>query len=68
MRTYGVKQNFDLLKAFGYIERIVKSDLFPEITYFNVRNMPRVTILYKYHGTNYDGSQSERICIEFSSN
>ena len=31
----------DLLKAFGYIERVVKSIFFPEKTYFSsyVRNM-----------------------------
>ena len=28
MRTYGVIRNFDLIKAFGYIERVVKSDSF----------------------------------------
>ena len=28
MRTYGVNRAFDLLKAFCYIERAVKSDFF----------------------------------------
>ena len=28
MRTHGVNQTLDLLKAFGYIERVVKPDLF----------------------------------------
>ena len=28
MRTYGVNQEFDLKKAFGYIERVVKSDFY----------------------------------------
>ena len=31
LRTY-----FDLLKAFGYIERVVKSDFFSEKTYFKI--------------------------------
>ena len=30
MRTHGVNQTLDLLKAFGYIERVVKSDFFSE--------------------------------------
>ena len=32
MCTYGV--NFDLSKAFGYIEKVVKSDFSSENTYF----------------------------------
>ena len=32
MRSYGVNQKFRLLKAFGYIERVVKSDLFRKLT------------------------------------
>ena len=41
--------DFDLFKAFGYIERVVKSGFFPEKTYFisYVRNMFWATILYK---------------------
>ena len=41
----------DLLKAFGYIERVVKSDFFSEKTYFisYVRNMFWATIQFKYH-------------------
>ena len=44
-------RSFDLLKAFGYIERVVKSDFFSNKTYFTsfVRNMPRAAILHKYH-------------------
>ena len=30
MRTHGVNQAFHLLKAFGYIERVVNSDFFSE--------------------------------------
>ena len=46
MGLYGVIQ-FDLSKAFGYIERVVKSIFFSEKTYFTscVRNMFLATIL-----------------------
>ena len=39
--TFGINQVLDLLKVFGYIERVVKSDFFLENTYFAlyVRNM-----------------------------
>ena len=42
---------FDLLNACGYIKRIVKSDFFPEKTFYTsyVRVMFLVTILYKHH-------------------
>ena len=51
MRTYGVNHDFRLLQAFGYIERVVESDIFFLITYFTsyLRNMFLATILYKYH-------------------
>ena len=41
---------FDLMKAFGYIENVVKF-FFSEKAYFTlyVRNMFRATTLYKYH-------------------
>ena len=52
MRPYGV--NIDLLKAFGYIERVIESEFFSEKTYFTsyVHNMFWATILYKYQSTN----------------
>ena len=46
---------FELLNAFDYIGRFVKSDFFfSEKTYVTpyVRNMFWATILYKYHGLN----------------
>ena len=46
-------RHFDLLKAFGYIERVLKSVFFfSEKTYYTsyVRNMVWSTILNKYHG------------------
>ena len=43
---------FDALKAFGYIEGVVKSDVFfSEIFTSYVRNIIWATILYKYHGS-----------------
>ena len=46
-------RHFDLFISFGYIERVVKSDFFPEKYYFTlyVRTMFWARILYKYHGT-----------------
>ena len=46
-------RNIDLFKAFGYIEKAVKSEFFfSEKTYFTlyVRNMFQANILYKHHG------------------
>ena len=43
---------FDLLKAFGYIDRVGKADFFfSEKTYFTsyVRNMLWATVLCEYH-------------------
>ena len=39
------------MKAFGYFERVVKSDLFLEKTYFTsyLRMMFWATVLYKYY-------------------
>ena len=50
MRTHWINQEF-LLKAFGHIERVVKSDFFSETTYFTsyLRNIFWATILYKYY-------------------
>ena len=37
MRIYG---HFDLSKAFGYVERVVKSDFFFEKTHFACSELP----------------------------
>ena len=44
-------RHFELLKAFGYIERDIKFDFFRKKTLFTsyVRNVKRATILYKDH-------------------
>ena len=46
LSTYEVTNNFDLLKALGYIERVVNPIFFSEITYFTsyVRNLFWATI------------------------
>ena len=48
VRTCGVIQDFDLWKAFGYIDIVVKTDFFWETTYLTsyVHNMLWATILY----------------------
>ena len=63
--------NFDLLKAFGYIGRVVKSDFFSEKTYFTsyVRSIFYATILYKYHWTEqnktYGGLTKQFWCLKW---
>ena len=34
VRSYGVNQVFRFVKGFGYIERVVKTDFFPEMACF----------------------------------
>ena len=52
MRTYGVKQEFGFVEGFGYIERVVQSDIFfrkSPIFLSYVRIVKWATILYKHH-------------------
>ena len=48
MRIYGVNQKFfDLLKAFGYIEIVVKSDFLLEITYITSSINQSIKFIYQ---------------------
>ena len=66
VRIYGVIQAIRL-EAFGYIERVVKSDFFPEKTYFTsyVRNVCWTTILYKYHAHDLTFKTGRKFLIYF---
>ena len=67
VRTYGVRY-FELLRAFGDIDRVVKSDFLRYVTSY-MRNMFWGTIVYKYHGRAgeyYLGFQFVNIVLSYS--